>query len=243
MKGDPRKKTGELAARLRASHADRLRSVLLYGSVARGEAIAGVSNVNVLVLLDRVTTDDLRTLGPLTRDWTKAGDPPPLLLGWDEWRAAADAFAIELADMVDAHEVVHGDDPLAGLVIEPAALRLQTERELRGKLVALREGLLATASAPKEQGALLAAALPSFATYMRAIVRLAGEPAPQKTPDVIERACALVGADAAPYQEVWRARASGKPPRVGADAPLVAGYYHGAERLVKHVDAIPQETT
>ena len=51
---DPRKTAAELARALETRLGERLHSVLLFGSVARGEAVDGVSDINVLVLLDRV---------------------------------------------------------------------------------------------------------------------------------------------------------------------------------------------
>src|SRR3954467_8098522 len=89
----------------------KLRSALLYGSIARGEAVEGLSNINVMLLLDRVDMETLRRVAPLTRKWEKTGNLPPLILSWDEWERSADSFAIEVADMRDAREVLSGADP------------------------------------------------------------------------------------------------------------------------------------
>src|SRR5690606_5502742 len=124
---DPLDSARKLTAELDRLLGGRLRSVVVYGSVARGEAIEGVSDVNVLVLLDRVDPETLRRLSPVAQKWAGAGITPPLLMAWPEWRRGADAFASELADMKDAHVMVHGEDPLRSLDVDPVELRLQAE--------------------------------------------------------------------------------------------------------------------
>lgn len=231
---------GQFTEELERAFGARLRSVVLHGSVARGEAVKGVSDVNLLVLLDDVDAGALRTAGPLARRWAHAGNTAPLLLSWNEWLRSADAFSIEVADMKDSRSLLHGDDPVADLNVARRELRLQAERELRGKLVQLRSGLLLTAERPAEVGRLLLAALPSFTTYARALLRLHGDAVPDTTPAVLDRAAALVDADAAPLHTAWQARTGGGAHDWPVDSPLVLGYYTFAERTADHVDRLPE---
>ncbi len=233
-----RQNAERFAEELAALYGPRLRSVLLHGSVARGEAVPEVSDVNVLVLLDRVDPAALKLAGSLVRRWVEAGNTAPLLMAWDEWHAASDAFAIEAADMRDARAVLKGDDPLDGVPPDLPALRLQAERELRGKLVQLRAGLMVTGERDAERGRLLLAALPSFTTYFRTLLRLAGGTPPAATEEVIAAAAALAGFDAAPFLRAWKAR--GLPARFEPDAALVAAYHAGVERAIRYVDTLDE---
>lgn len=235
---DPLESARKLTAELERSMGDRLRSVVVYGSVARGEAIEGVSDVNVLVLLDRIDPDTLGRLSPVAQRWAGAGNTPPLLMAWPEWRRAADAFAIELADMKEAHVMLHGENPLRSLEVNPIELRLQAEHELRGKLLQLREGLLLAGRDSEQVGRLLLTALPSFTTYARTALRLAGRPVPKTTPDVLTAVATLVGGDAAPLQRAWEARVQRRPLTAALDDPLVTGYYRLAERIAEFVDSL-----
>lgn len=231
----------EYTVRLRSTLGDRLRSVLLHGSVARGEAVAGVSNVNLLVLVDDVEPALLRELAPGARKWLGSHGALPLILARDEWSAASDAFAIETADMLDAREVLHGADPLEGVRVGPRHLRLQAERELRGKLIHLREGILVSAERPGDLGRLVLSALPSLATYFRAALRLAGEEAPNRTPETFDRGAALVGGDATALRDLWEARSRGKPPKIDAADPRVQAVHHSLEMTVTYVDTLSGE--
>lgn len=234
LKADARKFT----ERLKGTLGTRLRSVVLHGSVARGEAVDGVSDVNLLVLADAVDGPLLRQLAPDARKWLEKERALPLLLTWDEWQASTDAFAIETADMLDAREILHGDDPLAGAVIEPAELRLQAERELRGKLVHLREGTLVAADRPKDLGRLLLNALPSVATYLRAALRLGGQPVPPQTPETMEAGCALVGMESGPLLTLWDGRARGEKLRPDVDDERVRAVHDVLEKTVEYVDTL-----
>ncbi len=243
MSDDPRTTAGELAEALRQALGDGLRSVILHGSVARGDAIASVSDINVMVLLDDAGPGRLQAAAPHARRWMKAGNSAPLLLTTSEWERAADAFAIEMSDMLEAHEVLAGEDPLTGRSVDPQDLRLQAERELRGKLLQLRTGVMVSADSGTDVGRLLLTALPSFVTYLRAALRLAEGRAPLRTPEVIEQGCALVGADPAALKRCWESRRDRRALKAGLHDAVVAGYFTTAEETAAYVDAFTGETT
>ena len=235
----PREAATRLTEQLRERAGPNLRSVVLHGSVARGEAVPGVSDVNVLVLLESAGPDELRPIAPLAREWLDSAGAPPLILTAAEWARAADVFAIEVADMKDAHELLFGTDPVATLDVRRTELRLQTERELRGKLLQLREGTLLAAESPTELGWLLSAALPSFTAYMRATLRLAGRDVPTDTPSVILATAETIAGDPSPFAAVWEARRAGGKFEAKIGDAVVADYYGLAERMADHVDRLP----
>lgn len=236
---NPREAAERLTAGLRERAGPNLRSVVLHGSVARNEAVPGVSDVNVLVLLDEAGPEELRAIAPLAREWLERAGGPPLILTEREWSRAADVFAIEVADMKDAHELLFGMDPVASLEPKRSELRLQTERELRGKLLQLREGTLLAAESPTELGWLLSAALPSFTAYMRATLRLAGREVPGDTPSVIIATAETISGDPASFATVWEARSAGRKLEANIGDAIVADYYGLAERMADHVDRLP----
>jgi predicted nucleotidyltransferase len=235
---DPKESARKLVSEWTSLFGGRLRSALLFGSVARGEAVAGVSDINVLLLIDRIDAVTLKQASATTRAWVKTSREAPLLFEADQWVRAADVFAIEIADMRDAHEVLHGTNALDACNPDESAMRLQAERELRGKLLQLQTGLLVAADATADVGTLLQQSLPSFTTYMRTVLRLAGESVPAKTPEVIQRATQLVGGNADAYQQVWEARGSARALKIAVDDAMVDAYYDTAEKLADYVDTL-----
>jgi predicted nucleotidyltransferase len=233
---DPRRLADEFVTALKRDLGERIAAAALFGSAVRDEWIEGVSDVNVLVLVDDIDAALLGRAAPAARTAMARG-VRPLIMERDEWRRAADVFAIELADMKDAHVALHGPDPAAGYVIQNPILRLQAERELRGKLLHLHSGMLMAADDRKRLGQLFIHALPSFITYMRTALRLAGQPVPARSGEVIEAAARLTGAAAAPFTRVLRARTSGEAFQLGLSDPVADSFNTSAEQLATHIDA------
>jgi hypothetical protein len=239
---DPTELARTFVGELRGAVGDRLQAATLFGSAARGEWIEGVSDVNVMVLLDTLDAPLLATAAPPVRHAIEAG-VVPLVMEMDEWRRAADVFSIELADMREAHTPLFGEDPVTGPAIQPSLMRLQAERELRAKLLHLHGGMLVAADDPERLGQLFALALPSFTTYMRATLRLADRTVPPDSRGVIERTCELVGAEAAPFLEVLDARAAGNAPRIELTDPIADRFNRAATRLATYIDAFGESRT
>ena len=70
----------QLVDELRVVLGPRLQSATLYGSWAREEAIPGVSDVNVMVLVDDIDPRVLSLTAPVAQRWVESGQTPPLLL-------------------------------------------------------------------------------------------------------------------------------------------------------------------
>jgi predicted nucleotidyltransferase len=225
----------QVANALAAELQDRLHSAVLYGSAARGEFIDALSDINLLILVDRIDTNLLQRLAPLAREWPKL-HVQPMLLEEREWARAADAFAVELLDMKDARRVLVGRDPVADAAVDTTALRLQAERELRGRIIGLHNGMVRWADDPAALGSLLVAALPSFTTYLRAALRLAGRDAPRDSRTAIEAGTRLVDAPADGFLRALEARHAGGW-KVALDDPAVASYAAAAERTAWYVDS------
>jgi hypothetical protein len=233
---EERRSAVEFASRLEQLYGAGLVSVVLYGSVARGEYRAGVSDINLLVILRDLGLAELRRMVEVTRAWVSRGNPPPLLLSEREWAGSADAFPIEYSDIRDAHVVLAGSNPFIDLHIRKEHLRLQLENELRGKKIQLREGFLAMGQSPEELGALLRRSLPTFLTLFRATLRLAGETVPNDPQALVASVATLTGFEPQPVLDVLRQRATNDQVAIGLDSPTAAGYLAAVERTVAWLD-------
>jgi len=232
---NPRSMAEKFVRELKNPLGERLQAAVLFGSAARGEWIEGVSDVNVLVLLDDIDAPVLAKAGPVAQDALGRG-VRPLLMEVGEWRRAADVFTIELSDMRDASEPLFGDDPSSALVVQPSIMRLQAERELRAKLLHLHSGMLLVSNDRARVGQLLMHALPSFATYLRAILRLDGQAVPRDMATLIEQGCRRAGADPAAFLRVLEHRTAKKPFELPLTDPTVNDYNTAAEKLSAYID-------
>src|SRR5688572_7922706 len=130
----------EMARRLEVALEERLSSVVAYGPAVQDSAYPAIGGEYLLIVLVDLEPETLRRLREPVRWWLGRGRPWPRLFTPELLRASADVFPIELVDIASRHRVVFGADPIEDLSIEPGHLRLQLERELREKLMRLREG-------------------------------------------------------------------------------------------------------
>src|SRR5512133_3258771 len=100
----------QLVEKLRGAFADRLVSVVLYGSAATGDHQPKFSDYNVLCVVTELNARALAAGEPIFRWWREQGSPAPLLLTRDEVQTATDCFAIEFRDIQGCHRILHGED-------------------------------------------------------------------------------------------------------------------------------------
>jgi hypothetical protein len=226
----------ELVAQLHKVYGAQLRAVVLYGSAAAGEHIPKRSDYNVLVIVDELTMEHMRAEAAVARAWAEKGNPPPLTLTLAEWRGSADIFPMEYADILERHRVLHGTPPFDGITVDRAHLRLQVEHEAMGKLLKLRQGILASGGDTKAQAELLAASLSTIMVIFRAFERLHGAVPPTDYALLSRDVARRVGFDVTPFERVVRHVRGGE--KIGsADVNAVLeGYVVGMKQLVGYLD-------
>src|SRR6266550_4788852 len=215
----------------------RLVALLLYGSAARGTHVPDRSDVNTLLICDTVDEDLFARLEQPVRDWVKAGHPAPLILTQREWQTSADAFAIEYEDMREAHRVLAGRDPWAGITVQRDHVRRQLEHELMGKLVRLRQAYVALRGDPKQLARAIAGSGPGFFTMLRAALRLAGRSPSGDPAELVRAAGAAMGWPAESLAPLVTHAVGGRRLRLVAGDPLPAAYLAALARTAEFVTA------
>ena len=226
----------ELVSQLRAAYGDALRSIVLYGSAAAGEHIAKRSDYNVLVIVDSLGAAELKAASAASRAWVDAGNHAPLTLTSDEWRGSADVFPMEYADILDRHKVLYGSAPFDGISVDLRDLRLQLEQEAMGKLLKLRQGVLASGNDGGRQIELLGASASTILVIFRAVLRLHGERPATDNVAVVKAVAARAGFDAEPFERVVRHVRGERALKAEDAAAVLPAYLRGMEQLVSHLD-------
>ena len=98
-----------------------------------------------LALVTSLTLDDLTACAAAAGAWRRAGAATPIVLPRDEFARALDAFPVEFGEVIARHEVVWGEDPFAGLAVDPQDLRRACEMQVRSLLLHLREDYMEAA--------------------------------------------------------------------------------------------------
>lgn len=117
-------------------------AVVVFGSAVRSDYRPGVSDINVMLALSEGSLDSLLSMGePLRAAWRRHRVSPYIVQAAEVPRLA-DAFPMRIADMQRSHVVLQGDDPLAGIEVDPEHLRIRVEQELRNRLIRTRRKIV-----------------------------------------------------------------------------------------------------
>ena len=177
-------------------------SAVLYGSAARSDFLPGRSDLNLMLVAERLDPGLLRAIGPAMGQWERERLGPPQLITRAEWECASDVFPIEITDIRAGYQVLRGEDPIVGQQVRAVDLRRALEGELRGKLLRLRADYALYAGRPDLLAAVVGASVGSLRVLLRGVLALAGRPpAPddQALAHAISRVC---DCQAAPITEL-----------------------------------------
>lgn len=205
---------------------ERLEAVVAYGRRAQDP-------VPSFALVQSMTMDDLSSMATAAPTWHLAGAATPLVLPREEFAQALDVFPIEYGEIIDTHETMHGEDPFAGIAVNPLDVRRAVEVQATSHLLHLRENFIQHGGRPSAIDTLVRDSAPGFALLLRRMAQLEG--APSETP------AALSG---------WASERGGLDPRVVGDlialavddtAPvdgrrLFPDYLETMHRLIKVID-------
>jgi len=213
-----------------------LLSVIAYGSAMTADYRPKTSDHNFLVVLTPEGIAAIRKVQRAAGGWMRDRIHFPMFMTKDFIASSLDSYPVEFFNMKQAYEVLAGEDVLKDLVIPNANLRLQCERELKGKLLHLRQGYVFTQGKPRRIRALVNQSLSAFASIFRALLFLNGKPADGTREAVLNRACGEFHLDIALFQNLAMIRQKGITYAKFELENFMERYIAEIERLCKLVD-------
>ncbi|MBC7185742.1 MAG: nucleotidyltransferase domain-containing protein [Calditrichaeota bacterium] len=221
----------------RALFGEQLVSIVLYGSGARGEYVRKRSDINFLIVLSEEGMKEIGKALPVVAKWRKRNVSTPLFMTPEYIASSLDSFPMEFLSLKQHHRVVFGQDPLQQLEIDRKLLRLQCEREVKGKLLHLREAYLATEGRRDRLAALVRRSLTAFVPLFEALLVLKDAEVPRSKKEVITAAVEAFGLDPAVFTQLLHVWSGEKLDRQALDR-LVQQYAWEVRRLALTVDAM-----
>jgi len=171
-------------------------SLIIYGSAAGGFYVKGRSDINLLVIVTPEAVNLLEDALTTVEYWRKRHVTMPLVMTKPFIESSLDCYPIEFLNMKNSHILIHGEDVLEQLKFKPEDLRLQIEKELKGKLVLLRRGYLETEGNAKQLRQLISRSVMAFISIFNALIFLKQAPVPQKRRDTMNELAKLITFDA-----------------------------------------------
>jgi len=211
-------------------------SIIVYGSAASGEYAHGKSDINFMIVLSEHGIDALEGTFQVIAKWKKRNVATPLFLTEDYVRTSLDVFPIEYLNFQKAYELVYGKDILKDLAFDPSALRLQCEREIKGKLLLLREAFLETQGRQRPLQQLVSKSVRAFIAIFCGLLYLEGKELPRDSGEVVRQVCKTFELDSALFEKLLGIRGKKMKPGAAEMIGLFQGYLKEIKRLWKRVD-------
>jgi len=199
------------AADFQACYGSDLVSVTVYGSAAGRDFDPKTSDINILIVLSSMTLSLLGKSAAIQTKWMKKRFARPLFLDKEYIAGSLDSFPIEFLSMKDSYKVVFGQDVLSGLAINNSDLRLQIEREIKGKWLHLNRGWLDSGNNAARLKRLLELSIRDFSPVFISMLHLKDVPIPRDRTSLFASVEATFGlTDAALQKALAAARGGGK---------------------------------
>jgi hypothetical protein len=169
----------------RNAFGDDLISVILYGSSITSEYDPKRSDLNFLVVLTEEGIERLDLAHERVANWHKKKVATPLFLTKTYIESSLDTFPIEFLNIRRNYSLIVGEDVLEGISFKRDFIRMQCERELKGKLLLLRERYVETRGKPKILEELIHASVPTFIFVFKGLLYLLGKEVPETKKETV----------------------------------------------------------
>ena len=228
----------DLVSRLADAERQNLVSVIIHGSAIAAPGNAKKSDYQLLIVTRQLTAANLRHIRSAVQSWTAAGFSMPTFFTADEFRASLDVFPIEFRLMKRAYKVLLGEDLLANAEISLTNLRLETEFELRGKLLRLRSLSIPASETATDLSKLMTESVVSFVRFLRPVLELLDEEPPLGRLATAKRIGERLKIDSAPLVRVLQLRDEPKDLMEIEAQDLFSSYLNCLTHIVEAVDKL-----
>ena len=217
-------------------HASNIHSFHIVGSAVISDYNEKLSNINSVVVLHDMDLQFIKFLAPLGKKYGKKKIAAPLVMTPKYIDRSLDAFPIEFLDFKRLHKTVYGHDLLKDLQITTPNLRLQCEREIKTKLIGLRQEYLSSLGKKKLVAAVLVRSFTGSMALFRAIITLLGKEPPVPRAEVIAMLGSSTGIDTEIFEKLLMLKAELLKPSEQELASFFERYYNALEATGKIID-------
>ncbi len=211
-------------------------SIVLYGSGATTEYRPGKSDLNFMIVLSEKGIEDLDKAFPAVRKWRKRGVGVPLFLTEQYLNSSLDVYPIEYLGFQRRHNVVYGKDIFEQLHFDRECLRLQCEREIKGKLLLLRHAYLESEGRGSALKEVAVRSIPAFLAIFEGLLHLKDETVPVAKREVIRAGCKSFGLDSDVFDKILAIREGEFKPGENALREIFKQYLGTVRTLALLVD-------
>lgn len=216
---------------------NHIHSVHVSGSALTADFEPKSADIHSVIVLHQMELDFLKRLAPLGKKYGKKGIAAPLIMTPGYIDSSLDVFPIEFLDLKLLHHTVHGEDVLKNLEIGMADLRQQCERELKSRLIGLRQGYLSAAGDRKILADGFNHAFSRYLPLFRGVIQLFGSRPAINPMAVLDQLQEVTKVDLSAFRTIFRVRGKRQNLSMGELNTVFVNCYQALEQLGKLVDA------
>lgn len=226
-------------ASLKDLFGENLISVILYGSAARDDHTRGISDLNILILLNDARIREIKKAAAACRHARKKYSVESRFMSLDTIKSASDVLPMAFLDMQEEYNVLYGKDLLKDIVIDHKNLRLQCEYQLRQTMMRLRNFYLFSPGSHKLTRSMLTRSFTSFLHLLKSIFRLLGEKPPLHKNDIVKQSVDRFNLNRNVMEDLLALKMKQRHFRQTETASLLEDYIDLLYDFIGYVDKLP----
>ena len=168
-----------------AAYEENIDSIHITGSALTADFDPKNSDINSVIVLKNMDLEFLKILAPLGKRFGKKRVAAPLIMTPRYIKESQDVFPIEFFNIKLLHHTIFGEDIFQQLNIENSDLRYQCERELKVKLIGLRQGYISSSGDSKMLTNMFIDSFSGYIPLFRGIILVLGKKPPVRNDDVL----------------------------------------------------------
>jgi predicted nucleotidyltransferase len=215
---------------------ENIHSIHIVGSAVTEDFKEKTSDINSVFVLKKMDLKFIELLAPLGKRYKKKGIAAPLIMTPEYINNSLDVFPIEFLDFKNIHETVYGEDILNDIDIKMDDLRYQCEREVKSKLIGLRQGYISSQGDKKLLVERFSASINGYMPLFRAIIFLMGKQVPIKKYDVISILAFATGVNTDIFKKVLNIKKGTLKPKTDEIDTVFEEYYEATEKIGHLID-------
>jgi len=221
-----------------SKYTEKIHSIHVTGTAVTDNFEPKTSDVNSIFVLKEIDLKFLELIAPLGRKYGKTKVAAPLIMTPEYIKTSLDVFPVEFLNFRLIHATVIGEDILENIEINRMDLRHQCERELKSKLIWLRQGYLSSLGNSKTLTESFVNSITGYIPLFRGIIMLLGKKPPVNHGDVLSELAEASGVNTYVFAKVLKEKREKIKLSIEELNTIFEDYYAATEKLGNLVDEI-----
>ncbi len=217
---------------------NKIHSIHITGSALTEDFNPNTSDINSIIVLNRMDLKFLENFAPLGKKFGKKQVSSPLIMTPEYISSSLDVFPVEFLTIKMLHKTVFGEDIFNDLEIKKSDLRPQCERELKVRLIGLRQGYLSSLGNRKFLADGFISSFSGYIPLFRGIILLLGTTPPEENKEVLTTLHDVSGVNTDVFKTVLKAKKDKTKLSIEILNLIFEDYYQAIEQLGNIADEI-----